>query len=283
MPYPDFLGIGVQKSGTSWMHYQFKKHPDINMPPVKELHHFERSSDTYRIKDIFKKTQRGKFIRSIVIRAFFSFNNFLWCFKYLFFKCTDENYKFLFSKKKSQVCGEFTPAYARLKEERIADIASLMPDCKLIYLIRNPIDRVWSHIKMAQRRGDKYGLMNSTEILELKKETIYQNSCNSLHLGRWESCFPSEQFFIGFFDQISEEPSMLLSSVYSFLGVRNDAPGLYTDLKKKVNKGKEDQIPIELERELTLRFMPELEYLNERFNNKYTKKWLKRALEVKNN
>ncbi len=37
--YPDFLGIVAQKSGTTWLHDKLWRHPQVWLPPIKELHH----------------------------------------------------------------------------------------------------------------------------------------------------------------------------------------------------------------------------------------------------
>ena len=41
----NFLVIGAQKSGTSWLFKQFDKSSQITLPPIKELHYFDRSVD----------------------------------------------------------------------------------------------------------------------------------------------------------------------------------------------------------------------------------------------
>ena len=38
---PDFLGIGAQKAGTTWLHEQLRAHPAIHLPARKELHYFD--------------------------------------------------------------------------------------------------------------------------------------------------------------------------------------------------------------------------------------------------
>ena len=43
---PDFLCVGAQKGGTSWLYQQLESHPDFWMPPVKELHYFDKLSRT---------------------------------------------------------------------------------------------------------------------------------------------------------------------------------------------------------------------------------------------
>ena len=41
MPAPSFLCIGAQKAATSWLHKNLLEHPDVWMPPLKELHYFD--------------------------------------------------------------------------------------------------------------------------------------------------------------------------------------------------------------------------------------------------
>src|SRR5438270_8769299 len=41
-PGPDFCCIGAQKAGTGWLYEQLRSHPDFWMPPMKELHYFDR-------------------------------------------------------------------------------------------------------------------------------------------------------------------------------------------------------------------------------------------------
>src|SRR4029078_219812 len=45
---PDFLCVGAQKAGTSWLYRQLEPHPDFWMPPVKELHYLDNLNRTKR-------------------------------------------------------------------------------------------------------------------------------------------------------------------------------------------------------------------------------------------
>src|SRR5690242_8404543 len=47
-PSPDFLCVGAQKAGTSWLYRQLEPHPDFWMPPVKELHYLDNLNRTKR-------------------------------------------------------------------------------------------------------------------------------------------------------------------------------------------------------------------------------------------
>ncbi|MCP5022399.1 MAG: sulfotransferase domain-containing protein [bacterium] len=39
--FPDFLGIGAQKAGTTWLHENLSRHPEVFLPKAKELHFFD--------------------------------------------------------------------------------------------------------------------------------------------------------------------------------------------------------------------------------------------------
>src|SRR5262245_10957802 len=47
---PDFLCVGAQKGGTTWLYWQLDSHPDFWMPPVKELHYFDKPKRTNRVR-----------------------------------------------------------------------------------------------------------------------------------------------------------------------------------------------------------------------------------------
>src|SRR6185312_178498 len=44
-PRPDFLGIGAQKAGTTWLYENLKRHPEISFPAEKEVHFWDRRED----------------------------------------------------------------------------------------------------------------------------------------------------------------------------------------------------------------------------------------------
>ncbi len=45
MRIPTFLGIGAQKAGTTWLHRNIRRHPELFMPSTKELHFLDRYFD----------------------------------------------------------------------------------------------------------------------------------------------------------------------------------------------------------------------------------------------
>lgn len=104
---PDFLGIGAQKAGTTWLHENLCHHPDLYLPEPKELHYFDWG-----------------FHRSL------------------------RHYSDIFKRGCNRVKGEITPGYSIIPVERMRFIRTIMPDVRLIFLMRNPIDRAWSQALM---------------------------------------------------------------------------------------------------------------------------------------
>ncbi|MEL6539123.1 MAG: sulfotransferase [Bacteroidota bacterium] len=145
MPNPDFICIGAQKAGTTWLHHQLNQHPEVWMPPVKELHFFDQQDVSRRIYLLFRKGRRKRTTIN-QLRRVVRGDEPRWMLTYLFTKRTPSNYTKLFYPQEYQISGECTPAYARLELEAVAKIAQLEPQPKIIYLLRNPVDRAWSQV-----------------------------------------------------------------------------------------------------------------------------------------
>jgi hypothetical protein len=105
------------------------------------------------------------------------------------------------------------------------------------------------------------------------KRSMY---CDILKI--WEQVYPKEQLYIGFFEQIAENPVQLLSEIYTFLGVDNLAPDLYrSTVEQKVNMGVTEVMPIYWRRYLAQRYYDQIECLHARFGNNSTAEWLASA------
>jgi len=58
--FPDFLGIGAQKSGTTWLYQNLAAHPQIWMPPVKELHYLDHKPKPLPVRLVSRKNFHRK-------------------------------------------------------------------------------------------------------------------------------------------------------------------------------------------------------------------------------
>jgi len=110
----NFLGIGAQKAGTTWLYEMLSQHPAVGFPGGKEIHFWD-----------LKQAQ-----------------GIQW-YKHLFA-----------NPAANLVQGEMTPAYAILPIQEIRKIYFHYPDIQLIYILRNPLERAWSAALMALQRAE---------------------------------------------------------------------------------------------------------------------------------
>src|SRR4030095_2170645 len=73
---------------------------------------------------------------------------YTWYKTYLFASRSAKNYIKLFSKPEGLISGDISPVYAVMPAKLVAKVAEASPTAKIIYLLRNPVDRKWSEWRM---------------------------------------------------------------------------------------------------------------------------------------
>jgi len=287
---PDFLGIGVQKAGTTWLHSMLSAHNEIWLPHVKELHYFDRKYESPMSGDITSGISSHRTWLSHVQRRFrrvsltklrervvsLGRQDWAWEMQYMLGRRDDRWYSELFEAGAGRIVGEITPAYSCLSATTIAHIHQLMPEARLILLLRDPVQRAWSHAKMDISRvtRDSRTRVDDSRYVEHFNSAV--STMRGDYLGcinRWLSYFPAPQLFIGFFDEIHENPKHLLAAVCDFLGVNPPEQHFDAHVRKKVNVGLQVKIPTHLERLLALQYLDSVRTLADRFG-RYPQHWL---------
>jgi hypothetical protein len=234
---PSFLGIGAPRSGTTWLHHNLRSHPQIWLPPLKELHYFDmQRRGAARLYPIRRTDVRflgrqwpispwllGRFwylkhARSLLggRRAQAGLG---WRLRYMFGFRSDRWYASLF--RDDCVSGEITPGYMLLARPVIEDVYKLNPDMKIVLLLRDPVSRAWSSARKQLRnrlkRTSEEPLRQLVDSPGFRLRGDYVTAVNN-----WRSVFGEQQVFIGFFDDLVKAPRGLLRSIYRFLGVSAD-------------------------------------------------------------
>ena len=284
--YPDFLGIGAQKAGTTWLGRNLQVHPEIWMPEINELHYFdERINDPKNpVPRLYGKvtgegTVNRRWRRQVRIRLRrhwdrFSREKFLWDLRYYAGAPGEGWYASLFEPGREKVKGEITPAYSTLDRDGIARVQDLLPDAKLIFMMRNPIERAWSQLVM---RLDKAGTrdIGSARHRELHRNFEregYRARTDYLRtLENWGAFYPEGQIFVGFLEDVHFYPEELLGSVYEFLGV--DTSFRPHEVGEKVHARSAGRMLAESAVYLAQLYREELSRLNEHFGG-YASFWL---------
>jgi Sulfotransferase family len=190
---PQFLGIGAMRSGTSWLASHLGRHPSIWLRR-KEIHFFDRKLHKRRIPlleaDLEARIRYGL--------------------------------RFLPARLKGLVFGEFTPSYAILEPDRIDRIHRWMPEAKLLFVMRDPVERIWSQVRhdfprwlgLDPRQAPKDRLIDFIDSPRVRLRSDYA-TC----LSHWLGHYPRDQFFLTFLEEIVSDPERVLASAFSFLEV----------------------------------------------------------------
>jgi hypothetical protein len=178
----DFIVIGVHKSGTTALFQYLRHHPRIFIPPEKEVGFF--SND-----DWFARGWE-QFVQEFFARAP---RELLW--------------------------GKITPQYMAYPQvpERLF---RKMPEVKLIALLRNPVDRAFSHYRMAVRIGGEKRPFREVVSDQLEKPDVV----NLLSLGEYGRIlrpylryFPREQLLVLFTEEFEKHPQVVLDSILTHI------------------------------------------------------------------
>ena len=131
--FPDFLLVGPHRTGTTWLYRNLYEHPEVLLSEPKELYFFDRlkTLDDPR----YRSNELSYYLR------FFRDTPASWARRMAHHL---GKYRELYRPK---VRGEATASYAVIDRDVIAEIATLNPNLKAVILIRNPVDRAWSHAK----------------------------------------------------------------------------------------------------------------------------------------
>lgn len=124
------------------------------------------------------------------------------------------------------VTGEITPAYGMLSIETIDQIYQHTPDLRLIYLIRNPLERAWSSALMALGRAEMM-LDEASDgwfIDHFRSAGSLKRGDYQYCLQNWRTVFPNEQLLVLRFEHIITEPEALLNRCFQHLGVEQQDP-----------------------------------------------------------
>jgi Sulfotransferase family len=212
---PDFLCVGAHKGGTTWLYQQLDAHPDFWMPPFKEVHYFDQLSRVQRPSSPRCRDERDRrFLESI---------NSLSAQPDIDF----EHYARLFEPKGPLLSGDISPNYSTLSKKVIRRIAGYFPDLKVIFLARDPVERVWSHLSM-EVHYHQIESFDVTDIAEVNRNLLRRGlllrSYPSAVVARWKRCVHPDRFRIYFFDDLQRNPTELRRSILDFLGADPDKP-----------------------------------------------------------
>ena len=223
---PDFLVVGAAKSGTTALHEYLRQHPQICMSRRKEPNFFAF--------DQCPPDFRGPNDSTIVNR------DSVW-------RLTDYERQFDRARPDQRV-GEISPRY--LSTEGSSErIRRLIPEARLVAVLRQPADRAWSHFSMLLRDGfEPCATLEEAIADEPRRQAEnwsagrhFERGLYASQLQRYYDRFPREQIRVYLYDDFTADPGALFRDLFGFLGVE---PGFVPDMTRRPNESGDVRDPV---------------------------------------
>lgn len=250
--FPDFLGIGAQRGGSSWLYRSLSHHPGVWMPPVKEIHYFDRPREGERIFAYWGKQGLVRLRDYLTGDAFRTsgdgvWANLRWDAHYLFRRRGPEWYVRLFRPHPGQITGEITPAYGTLDEAQVQAIRAANPELKALLILRDPIARAWSSVvnNLGKKMRRNIEHVPSGEMYARIDSSGFRLRCDYARMIRiWRSVLGEDRVFIGYMEEIKANPEDLFDRVCDFLGIERASSMVLPHLAAGVNTTRKYDAPM---------------------------------------
>lgn len=309
-----FLVIGAQKAGTSWLHSTLKQdnrfaHASLYFEHVKEVHYFDylydnhaghinnwrayyfiqmvknRGMDIAPIISDWLAGDKNKIVSNSIYNKFVT-NRLL----QLTDKLDDSWYENLLKCHGQQEYSlDITPDYSVIGEEGFRHIKKISKDVKLLFVLRNPVERAWSGV-LQDRKSKEGGVRKfvEQEFNDAELEKLFKECSTGLNVGSRTNYVKTLQdvtraglfdnLKISFYDDISINPELFIDKLYDFIGLDNSSlkkdKGYVESLTNRVYVTEHKaSIPLALKEKLIAYYKPMVEELENQYQLILPKSW----------
>jgi hypothetical protein len=237
---PTFFIVGAPKAGTTSLYEWCKQHPSVFMSPIKEpcffapevAHFTPRSTQAYlEDRADLRRWLDGARLERRSGGLVLDWQDYLSLFR---------------DAGDAAALGEASGNYLA-SETAATAIRSRLPAARIVIMLRDPVDRLFSQYASARSAREADGTFG-----EWAKEQMRQEAGRSprfgpvwtgmyaVHLRRWRASFAADQLRVFFFEDYSARPLELLSELFEFIGVE---PYPAVDVTRRYNATTEPRWP----------------------------------------
>jgi hypothetical protein len=186
---PTFVGLGSQRSASTWLHSVLKAHPQITMTSRKEVAYFGKQIQWHNLNwytDLFRDPS------GLPTRA---------------------------------IRGDISPWYSRLRRHSVESLRRMIPDLKAVLIIRNPIARSWSQAMvelsfMKDVPADQVPIGRILRHVVRRRTNRYNDYQPVIEL--WDDVFGAGCVHVDIFDKVKTDPNGLLRGILKHVGADRD-------------------------------------------------------------
>lgn len=219
MVFPTFIIIGAAKSGTSALHSYLQQHPQVFMSQAKETNFFacldadEPTFDTIPVQAVVDRREESRVrFRTSMQRSIRTWSD----------------YEELFDAGKNALAiGESSPFYL-YNPECAKRIRKHLPEVRLIAILRNPIDRAYSHFLHYRRDGiEKHETMDAALADEdTSVDDVWWGMRHYVRAGfyskqvqRYYEQFSEDQLLVLLYDDLKKDTAGTIRQIFGHIGV----------------------------------------------------------------
>ncbi|SIO27927.1 Sulfotransferase family protein [Rhodovulum sp. ES.010] len=234
------FGLGATKAGTSWLYRYLEAHPECHLRAIKELHYFDalEAGRLHRARDEIDRARAALAARPVPadrVRAEARARRLKDMADWSAALARGDEAAYLdylgAGRGERRLVADITPAYALLPAARLRLMAAMASDVRFVYLLRDPVARLWSHVRMiAHRRaapGEALGPRARrilARVLKGGEAHIAARGDYRAVLSRlWDAIDPS-RLFLGFYEELFSQSAV--DRLCGFLGVGPRAAAL---------------------------------------------------------
>lgn len=222
------FGIGATKAGTSWLYRYLAGHPDCHLRSVKELHYFDtvdfgdragRAAGMRARRDLLAVKPGTNADRTQRIDDLTALSDVI--------EEGDEAAYLAYlnaGRVQQRLVGDITPSYGLLSQQRLKQMAGMAAQVRFVYLMRDPVERLWSHVRMIARRrsgsdtqiaGQAGAIL--TRVVSGAEGHIAERGDYRTVLGRIDRALNPKQVFLAFHEELFSGP--MIEKLCAFLGI----------------------------------------------------------------
>lgn len=265
---PDIVCIGAQKCGTTWLDNVLRSRGDVFLPPVKEIHYFSQLYTEPRGKfGAAHRLQQAKALTTYYeapVHPLYPTWPLDEIIDHLSQETVDDEwYLRIFEKADRNMTKiEICPTYLYIDRDGVEHVKRLNSDLKIIVIIRDPVERAISHVKMQTHRGVDERSMSDLVHEDQKLFQYLDYTDYKKYFPVWRSLFKKQNILVVNYRTLEENPLQFLTNVFEFCDLD---PSQFdrSFLGRHVFEGPKVPVPPKLVERLRRELEPQYAYLRD--------------------
>lgn len=212
------VGVGAAKCGTSWLYRYLQSLPEVTLSPLKEVHFFDQKFTTH-------DTEPTNPMAICRVDDYFEFDVDLTMTlkKHPHFQASIDRLKMIYDDnayfdhfarictQRTRILGDITPAYAVLGQSGFKYMqhffASQDASLKTIFVMRDPVDRLWSQLRHMQQKDPSLDIARNWPDM-IREPTVIERADYRQTIEAMDQVLPVQDTLYLFFEDLFSEASL---------------------------------------------------------------------------